>query len=490
MITSDSIPTVYAGNNTATVFPYLFPVTDKTYIEIVRTNADTTVTPLVVDVDYTVNGVGNTDSSTWTILYPISGSPMPTGVSISIVPNLPLVQETNYSNQGGYFPKTVESSLDFLTIIAQQQKEAISRCIQVPLGTTEVIAPADLVAAVEGYAATAATSATSASASQTASAVSATAAAASAASIQPFDINQYAVATGTNTYTATLSPVPGSYMTGMKVSLLIPSSNTGAATINLNALGAKAVKNSGAALVGGEMQAGQTAEFTYDGTAFQLGNATPLTFGAAGASHKAGAVPDPGATVSTPPQQLTDQGFKLPSAVGMLHTCKGWLNATTIPATSLAYARSGATVTLTDTAHGLTTGAFIEVTSATDSGINNYGILIVVTGANTYTFQTTATGAASGTLTRRSAIRANYNVNGITSQGTGLYTIHFNNIPMNDALYAVNVGVGGILVGGVYATDGNYDPILKNATGVQIQVNNASATPKDTAELNVTIFGN
>jgi hypothetical protein len=117
-----------------------------------------------------------------------------------------------------------------------------------------------------------ATSATAAAASATAAAASATAAAASVGSVQPFDTNQYAIGSGTNTYTATLSPAPTSYTTGMEVSILLANANSGAATLNLNSLGAKALQKNGAAFVGGEIAAGMTAEFRYDGTNFQLLN--------------------------------------------------------------------------------------------------------------------------------------------------------------------------------------------------------------------------
>jgi hypothetical protein len=118
----------------------------------------------------------------------------------------------------------------------------------------------------------ASTSATASATSATAAAASATAAASSAGSVQPFDTNQYAIGSGTNTYTATLSPAPTSYTTGMEVSILLANANSGAATLNLNSLGAKALQKNGAAFVGGEIAAGMTAEFRYDGTNFQLLN--------------------------------------------------------------------------------------------------------------------------------------------------------------------------------------------------------------------------
>lgn len=81
----------------------------------------------------------------------------------------------------------------------------------------------------------------------------------------------YATVSGTDTYTSTLSPVPGSYTTGMTVRLNFANANTGAATINLNSLGAKALKKQGgAALAAGDIAASTIYTAVYDGTSFQL----------------------------------------------------------------------------------------------------------------------------------------------------------------------------------------------------------------------------
>jgi hypothetical protein len=86
-------------------------------------------------------------------------------------------------------------------------------------------------------------------------------------------------ASGTNTVTATLAPAPAAYVTGMSVHLIAGGTNTGATTLNLNGLGAKAVTvespSGPAALVGGEMVNGETYRLVYDGTQFQLTNPTP-----------------------------------------------------------------------------------------------------------------------------------------------------------------------------------------------------------------------
>lgn len=77
---------------------------------------------------------------------------------------------------------------------------------------------------------------------------------------------KYAVSTGGPTaYLADLAPVITSLVDGMVVWLKIPATNTGAATLNLNSLGAHAVVTiDGGALTGGEMRIGQIRGFVYD----------------------------------------------------------------------------------------------------------------------------------------------------------------------------------------------------------------------------------
>ena len=76
-------------------------------------------------------------------------------------------------------------------------------------------------------------------------------------------------------------------------------------------------------------------------------------------------------------------------------------DTTTAPVTTATYARSGTTVTVTSTGHGLTTGQNIGITYAAASGVSaiagNY--VVTVTGANTFTI----TDLNSGTIASSTA---------------------------------------------------------------------------------------
>lgn len=76
---------------------------------------------------------------------------------------------------------------------------------------------------------------------------------------------------GTNTVTAKTSVAYSSLSSGFLVRFVPANTNSGAVTLNVNAIGAKAVtKNGSAALVGGELVAGKTYVLIYDGTRWQV----------------------------------------------------------------------------------------------------------------------------------------------------------------------------------------------------------------------------
>lgn len=74
-----------------------------------------------------------------------------------------------------------------------------------------------------------------------------------------------------DTYVITLSPAPASYVTGMEFTFKANTVNTGAATLNVNALGAKTIKKSyNVDLSDGDIKANQIVKVVYDGTNFQM----------------------------------------------------------------------------------------------------------------------------------------------------------------------------------------------------------------------------
>jgi hypothetical protein len=76
---------------------------------------------------------------------------------------------------------------------------------------------------------------------------------------------------GADTITATASPPITAYATGQTFRFVSAGANTGAVTLNLNSLGAKAVTKTGTtALAAGDIPSGAVVEVIYDGTQFQM----------------------------------------------------------------------------------------------------------------------------------------------------------------------------------------------------------------------------
>lgn len=106
---------------------------------------------------------------------------------------------------------------------------------------------------------------------------------------------------GTDAYAITLSPAPGSYTTGMTVNFSAGTANTGGATLNVNALGAKTIlKQHDQALATGDIEAGQIVTVVYDGTNFQM------------QSQSAAGVPTSGVVIGA--QILTGSGTYTPTS--------------------------------------------------------------------------------------------------------------------------------------------------------------------------------
>ncbi|NLY80447.1 MAG: hypothetical protein GX072_11340, partial [Lysinibacillus sp.] len=80
----------------------------------------------------------------------------------------------------------------------------------------------------------------------------------------------YAIASGTNTYSATIEGVD-TLVEGMSIKVKFTNANTGPSTLNINGLGAKSIrKGNGNTLSSGNIKAGQILHLAYTGSVFQI----------------------------------------------------------------------------------------------------------------------------------------------------------------------------------------------------------------------------
>lgn len=73
-----------------------------------------------------------------------------------------------------------------------------------------------------------------------------------------------------NALTLVLSPAVAAYVAGQRFLFIAAAANTGAVTVAVSGLSAKAVQNAGAALVSGNIVAGRAYSIVYTGSAFQI----------------------------------------------------------------------------------------------------------------------------------------------------------------------------------------------------------------------------
>lgn len=123
-LTNTDRKVTHAGNGSATVFPYDFPILSDAHLSVVVTDAagaETTLSPSV----YAATGIGGLAGGS--VTYPLAGAALAAGTGLTIVRTVPYTQTTVLSNQGGYYPEVVESRFDEIYMAMQQLAEIVGR---------------------------------------------------------------------------------------------------------------------------------------------------------------------------------------------------------------------------------------------------------------------------------------------------------------------------------------------------------------------------
>ncbi|WP_422034749.1 hypothetical protein [Reyranella sp.] len=114
----------HAGNGSATVFPYDFPILSDAHLSVILTDVagvETTLSPSL----YAATGVGTLGGGA--VTYPLAGAGLAAGTKLTIVRTVPYTQTTVLSNQGGYYPEVVERRFDEIYMAMQQLAEIVGR---------------------------------------------------------------------------------------------------------------------------------------------------------------------------------------------------------------------------------------------------------------------------------------------------------------------------------------------------------------------------
>lgn len=219
---------------------------------------------------------------------------------------------------------------------------------------------------------------------------------AAAGQVQDGTFNYLTSITGTDTIVATAALGMGAYATGMTFRFLPAGANTGAVTININGIGAKAItKNGTTALAAGDLKSGEFVNIIYDGTQFQITGGSILL----GSNN-----------TWTGSNTFNGEPFTLPIAATSARpsTMRGSIrfNTTTNQyegnsqvagetVDTLTYVTTTATLT-TLTNHNLTTGTWVTVSGASPSAYNGV-FQITVTGDKTFTYTMASNPGANAT---------------------------------------------------------------------------------------------
>ena len=115
--------TIQYGNGSQTQFYGSFPVVSASDVQVVYTNTtgqQSTLLPTQYLITIYPPVTGQLWSTSFSVSYPLIGSPIAAGTSLTISRVLPLTQGTVLSNQGAFYPQVVEAALDTNVMQLQQ----------------------------------------------------------------------------------------------------------------------------------------------------------------------------------------------------------------------------------------------------------------------------------------------------------------------------------------------------------------------------------
>src|SRR6516225_1856674 len=119
----------WSGNGAATVFSFSFEIESASQAYLYLTSGGTTT--LIASNLYTLSGLGSETGGT--VTYPLTGSPIASGSTLTLVRVVALQQLTDLVNQSNYFPNQVEEEFDYLMMALQQIALQAQFSIQAPV---------------------------------------------------------------------------------------------------------------------------------------------------------------------------------------------------------------------------------------------------------------------------------------------------------------------------------------------------------------------
>jgi hypothetical protein len=244
--------------------------------------------------------------------------------------------------------------------------------------------------------------------------------------------------TGTDTVVGTMSPTLTAYAAGQLFYFIASGANTGAVTLNVDGLGAKAITRDGStALAAGDINSGEIVVVIYDGTRFQMINAAN-SFGNTTINGTLTVTGNTGlqANVSVT-SALSVGGTFAVTGAATLGSTLAVTGKSDLPTVSTASANAAVAV-ITDLS-----AAGASITSA------NVGTAVVTTGTVT---NLTATSASVASVNAGVALLTTATVTNLTATGASIASANLGNAVIS-ALTLTGVSVASANVGVANITD-------------------------------------
>lgn len=126
----------FVGSGSTGPFAFAFKIFQPSDMLVVKVNNTTSVeTTLVLTTDFTVSLNFDQNSNPGGNVTLVA--PLASGYNMVMSSQIPYLQETDLTNQGGFYPEVITNSLDNLTIQTQQLKEEVDRSAKLPITSAE-----------------------------------------------------------------------------------------------------------------------------------------------------------------------------------------------------------------------------------------------------------------------------------------------------------------------------------------------------------------
>lgn len=122
----------YYGNGSSREFPVPFPLLAEQDLQLILVGTDGIESCILSD--YSISGTGTENI---VVHYPLTGSPLGFGYTLTLVRLVPLKQELDLENGGPFNADDIEAAFDHTVMQIQQIQEQVDRSIKVSIASSQ-----------------------------------------------------------------------------------------------------------------------------------------------------------------------------------------------------------------------------------------------------------------------------------------------------------------------------------------------------------------